>query len=89
MKNIRRMRPVPVLLVMGAALLGCGPKSDGVYTLYRNSPVGDTMRIHVATFDAADGSDYNIRNCEIAKTLFAEQPGVTARYWCEKGRYSR
>jgi hypothetical protein len=46
------------------------------------------MRNHVATFDAAEDKDYNRNNCEIARDLFASQPGVQVRYWCERGRFS-
>jgi hypothetical protein len=63
-----------------------------IYTLYRNSPTvgtisGDDARIHVATFDAAEDKDYNKNNCETARDLFASQPGVTVRYWCERGKF--
>ena len=43
-----------------------------VYTLYRNSPTvvgtisGVDARIRVATFDAAESTDYNRKNCEFA-----------------------
>lgn len=47
------------------------------------------MRIHVASFDARDGEKYNSENCQIGKDLFQAQPGVKARYWCEKGRYRK
>ena len=65
-----------------------------IYTLYRNSPTvgtisGDDARIHVATFDAAEDKDYNKNNCETARDLFASQPGVTVRYWCERGKFTR
>ena len=64
-------------------------KSKGViYTLYRNSPAFTEMRNHVATFDAAEDKDYNRNNCEIARDLFASQPGSKVRYWCERGRFS-
>lgn len=69
-------------------LLGCNG-TKGIYTLYRNSMVGDGMRVHVATFDAADGDDYNRENCDIATHLFAEQPGVRVKYWCEKGPFQK
>ena len=64
------------------------PESDS-YTLYRNSAVGETMRIHVATFDAVEGNDYLQGHCEQARVLFRQQPGVSVRYWCEKGAYRR
>jgi len=62
----------------------------GVYTLYRSSPaagLGESARIHVATFDAADSEDYNRENCRLAQDLFQQQPGVKVRYWCERGRF--
>lgn len=78
-----------VIVLMGAVLLsGCG--DSDVYTLYRSSPIDAGMRIHVATFDeASSGDSYNGENCRIASELFSKHPGVTVRYWCEKGRYRR
>ncbi len=43
--------------------------------------------MHVAAFDAADGDAYNRENCLTAADLFAGQPGVTVRNWCEQGRF--
>lgn len=57
------------------------------YTLYRNSVMDRGLRIHVATFDTKDGEAYNRENCQIAMDLFQKQPGVTVRYWCEKGKF--
>lgn len=62
-----------------------------VFTLYRSSVAVNDARIHVATFDAAltaDGSSaqYNLQNCQIAASLFREQPGVKVLYWCEPDR---
>lgn len=71
-----------------AFLAGCN-KADGVYTLYRDSVTGDGMRIHLATFDSGNGDAYNRENCEVATHLFAEQPGVKVKYWCEKGPFRR
>lgn len=73
------------LVVAALTLTGCGTQSS-TYTLYRSSVTGP-IRIHVATFDAADGADYNRENCQVAQGLFEAQPGVKVRYWCEKGRY--
>ena len=63
--------------------------SSDTYTLYRSSATtnGSEMRIHIATFDASDGMTYNRGNCEIARDLFLNQPGVTVSYWCERGFY--
>ncbi len=62
-----------------------------VYTLYRSSAVtgGEKWRMHVATFDSADGPEYNRDNCETAKSLFQAQPGVTVTFWCERGYFSK
>jgi hypothetical protein len=49
----------------------------------------DDVRIHVATFDAAEGEGYNRENCDTASQLFQAQPGIKVRYWCEKGRYRK
>ena len=80
-----------------ALLAACDDrKPEGVvYSLYRNSPTvvgtisGVDARIRVATFDAAEDKDYNRKNCEIAADLFARQPGVTVRYWCERGKFTQ
>ena len=80
-----------LLLVTGCLLYttACSVASGDVYTLYRNSSTtgGDSMRIHVATFDSKDGEDYNRENCDTARQLFVAQEGVIVRYWCEKGRF--
>lgn len=76
------------LAMMSGAVLGCSGSGD-VFTLYRTSVTDENLRIHVATFDSADGEDYNRENCNIALSLFQSQPGVTVKYWCEKGRYRR
>jgi hypothetical protein len=78
---------VPLTLAAGL-LAGCW--EEDTYTLYRSSPapaLGESARLHVATFDAAGGGDYNRQNCGIAQELFQQQPGVKVRYWCEKGRF--
>jgi hypothetical protein len=65
--------------------------NDNIYTLYRTSPVsGNSInRIHIATFDADEGGEYNRENCFVAADLFMNQPSVVVRYWCEKGRYKK
>jgi hypothetical protein len=73
------------IMIAGIALLGCG--DTVTYTLYRNSVVLENARLHVATFDAADGEQYNSKNCQAARDLFQQQPGVKTRFWCEKGRF--
>ena len=80
-----------LVLIFGYVVLltGCGEET---YTLYRSSAVsnvGESWRVHVATFDAKDGDAYNSGNCQIAQELFQKQPGVTIRYWCEKGIFKK
>lgn len=67
------------------------PDLPTVYTLYRSSSVSSMQdaRLHMATFDAADGAEYNRGNCLIAARLFQQQPGVIVRYWCEVGHYRK
>ena len=74
------------ILLVGATLAGC---TDTSYTLYRNSVIDQGLRVHVASFNAADGEAYNRENCDIAARLFQQQPGVTVKYWCEKGAYRK
>ena len=61
--------------------------SAAVFTLYRNSNVNGALRMHVATFDAADGRAYNHANCSQAADALGGQPGVKTRFWCEPGRF--
>ena len=69
-----------VALATAATFAGCGggsgPSDNEVFVLYRNSVTKESTRIHVATFDAADGEAYNKRNCEQAQALFQAQSGV-------------
>ena len=70
------------------ALSACD-SSNNHFTLYRNSVTNESMRIHVATFDSADGNEYNMSNCRIAEELFQKQDGVKTKFWCEKGRFRK
>ncbi len=45
---------LPITLLIG----GCDDDDD-TYILYRGSTVAGVKRIHVASFDAADGDGYN------------------------------
>ena len=78
-------------LALALAIMPAGWLSgDGdVYTLYRNSVLDTNMRLHVASFDTADGEAYNHENCQLAADLFQQQPGVKTRFWCEKGRFRK
>lgn len=78
---------LPLLFTL-ASLAGCSAAGGETYTLYRDSPVSDE-RVHMATFDAEQSGPYNQDNCETARELFQQQPGVVTTYWCEKGRYRK
>lgn len=73
-----------IVLALAAA---CGGKNT--YTLYRNGSLSDTLRIHVATFDADENADDNRDNCEQVRELFQLHPAATSRFWCESGRYHK
>ena len=80
-----------LLSALKAALMlltGCG---DSTYTLYRSSSTtgGESWRLHIATFDAKEDEAYNMGNCQIAQELFQKQPGISVRYWCEKGNFKK
>jgi len=72
-----------------AALAGCGVSDGDAFTLYRSSAITQDARMHVASFDTAEGDRYNDENCRAAQTLFQAQPDVKVRYWCEKGRFKK
>ena len=73
------------IMIGGVVLFGCGDAT--AYTLYRSSLVIENARLHVATFDAADGARYNNENCLSARDLYQRQEGVKTTFWCEKGRF--
>ena len=82
--SLRTLLPLTFI----ALLVGCDSSGD-TFTLYRNSVMGEKMRIHVASFNAADGEAYNRGNCEQAQLLFQAQPGVKTKFWCEKGLFKK
>lgn len=65
-----------------------GP-SNKYQTLYSNSILDATARVHVGTFDSDAGGAYNKRNCEGTRQLFQKHPGLTIKFWCEPGRYKK
>ncbi len=84
-------------IVTAFILSGCEGKADNSYTLYRNSPLMLSERVHWATFDAKEEGDYNRGNCLMASRLLnanvealakAEQKEpAKAGFWCEAGSY--
>ena len=72
-------------LLLGLAI-ACN-RDTNTYTLYRNGEAADTLRIHVATFDAKEDGEYNHDNCEQTRELFQVHPSARSRFWCENGRF--
>lgn len=83
-----------IVLLFAAPTIAQTNDDDLIATLYRSSVVIESARIHIATFNADNGSGgegfvYNWENCLIAAELFQKQDGVKTRFWCEKGRYRK
>ena len=82
----------PVFAIAIIVLSACsisGASEGQIFTLYRNSVTDENMRLHVATFDAAENEEYNRGNCVQAQLLFQSQQGVKTKFWCEKGRFRK
>jgi hypothetical protein len=92
-------------VVIAAAVLAsaCTPQASHdaeKFTLYRNSFMDHSMRVHWATFDAAESDrNYNRNNCEMAARLLnanvaasaraeGKEPDASLGFWCEPGGYS-
>lgn len=81
---------------------GCseGSSSAETFTLYRNSFLDRSIRVHWGTFDANESDpSYNRNNCEMAARLLNANVGASAEqegkpphpgvgFWCEQGSYS-
>lgn len=93
-----------VLLALVAILIigwlaSCAPaQSEHTYTLYRNSALDGSLRVHWATFDADDNITYNMNNCLMAARLLNANMTAAAGaegmerdssvgFWCEPGPY--
>lgn len=75
-----------IIICLSLMCISC---SDDVYTLYRNSPVDENERIHVATFDSNNGEKYNRENCSFTKGYFQNNTKLEINYWCEKGKFKK
>jgi hypothetical protein len=93
-----------VLASAGTQAIGFEVGTSTEYILYRtgvdliSNAHDETLRIHVATFDASQDFKYNHANCEFAQEYFnANQPHyrgsiystIKIKYWCEKGRFRK
>jgi hypothetical protein len=75
------------VIALSVLLTACSDSES--YTLYRDSLMIQNARIHVATFDSADGEKVNQENCFVAAKLFQHQDGVQTKFWCEKGKFKK
>ncbi|OHD05588.1 hypothetical protein [Sphingopyxis sp. RIFCSPHIGHO2_12_FULL_65_19] len=93
------MKRLMVLLAIMVA--GCSSAKDEAAsaTLYRNSILDPSMRVHFASFNAPDKAPFNIDNCEmVARIMNANVDASSAKegkprnqsagFWCERGDFS-
>ena len=73
-----------ILFILGTT----ASANETAATFYWNSVLNENARYHIATFDTNEGEAYNWENCQLAAKLFQAQPGVTTRFWCEKGKFN-
>src|SRR5260221_2511597 len=83
-----------VRVVIAAAKSREAVPDNEVFTLYRSSPVGADLRVHVGTFDTrsfddpAQNKQNNYELCSDAQLNFNERNrGRPVRFWCEEGRF--
>ena len=87
--------------MLAAIVAGCNSEQKPEqFTLYRNSSLDPSVRIHWGTFDARESDlSYNRNNCEMAArllnanvTAFREENGeegpAGVGFWCERGSYA-
>lgn len=96
-----KIRAGVIVTIALLAIGGCASEDDGhPATLYRNSILDTSMRIHFASFDAPDKGTFNIDNCEmVARILNAnliasaeaegKAPHSSVGFWCEIGSYRK
>ena len=88
-----------IALLLVAIVGACSPQGPHTVALYRNSPLSSDIRVHWATFDASDGVEYNLGNCQMAVRILnanleasaaaeAKRPPPNVGFWCEVGAYS-
>ena len=80
-----------LFVLMGASQsISAKTTEENVFTLIRNNHVNPLIRVHIATFDTANGSVFNARHCQKAQEYFqkaAKELGSVEKLWCEKGYF--
>lgn len=88
--GFERFRVGQAILLITLSTMACeqtAPRmpADSVYTLYRESVVPGG-RVHIATFDTAEGESFNRNTCEEVRDVILAAPDLPPyRYWCEQG----
>lgn len=72
---------------VGCDRRGRAPPTGSDYTLYRSNLTSDSLRVQIGVFNARGAEADNRRNCDLARSLFEDQPGVRARFLCERRMY--
>jgi hypothetical protein len=98
---------IRIVAILALTLTACSPQtsptrqqSSSTATLYRNSPIDHTLRVHFGTFDAAENDGVNLDNCGMTARLlnanvdaWAKTEGKTrdptVGFWCEPGNFSK
>jgi hypothetical protein len=87
------------LIAGGMLAAACSEgRAETPYTLYRNSFLSPSLRVHWATFDATERSGYNKDNCLMTSRLLNANVTASAKaegkprnpalgFWCEPGLY--
>lgn len=89
---------IKLVIPVAVFLAGCSDGGRDSATLYRNSPLDPSMRVHFSSFDAPERTPYNINNCQMTARLLnanvaanasAENREMDERigFWCEPGDY--
>jgi hypothetical protein len=91
-----------ILAAIALTIAACSEPEDSApaYTLYRNSELDAKLRIHWATFGAAESDPaYNLNNCGMAARMLnanlqaviqgnGGEPMPQLGFWCERGPFS-
>jgi hypothetical protein len=68
------------MIIGPIAFAGCSRQEPNTATLYRNSPFAVGVRVHWATFNAAESDpSYNLNNCLMAARLLNANVTASAK----------
>ena len=77
-------------LLSGPIIAQSLTSEDSVATLIRNNHTNVSIRVHLATFDSANGFQFNWHYCQKTADFLesdAKTRGSIERIWCEKGYF--